>query len=85
MNRFDIILKKTPPPAPPKILAESTVYDEIRKTILAGRFPFKVEDAVVHISPTDPGTIIVDVLVKPTITPYRIHPNLHGLLNMGQA
>jgi hypothetical protein len=76
MNRFDILLKKTPPPAPPKVLAESTVYAEIRKTILAGKFPFKVEDASVHISPIDPDTIIVDVLVKPIYPVKQITINL---------
>jgi hypothetical protein len=60
MTRYDIALKKLPPPV---ILAETTIQEQIRKTILAGKFPFEIKDVIVEKNCVFPNLIEVNVIV----------------------
>lgn len=63
MTRYEIALGKTPPLV---ILAESTIYEHIRKTILAGKLPFEVDDVVITPNAMDPDWIDIKVLARST-------------------
>ena len=77
MDRYSIILKKTPPPAAPspEPAQPENILSQIKKTILAGKFPYKVEDAVIRFNREDPNWIVADVFIRP------IYPVHHVMLN----